>query len=349
MCPVSDIWEGLFVDICNENLNKKVTLCNIYRPPKRSDCNAIIESFNAEIRPIILSLSAENSNCIFTGDFNIDLLKVNERTKFQEYFDLFVTNGFLPHIVLPTRFSKHNATLIDQLFSKTPLNSRDNISGILLSSMSDHLPYFCLFDIISKPMSRLPKYVKINKNYNESIAAFTLDLADNINKCSFENDTDANPTGNHDKINESISDARQKHLEPETVRFNKYKHRLNPWMTNGILHSIRYRDKLYKKLKSLKPDSDAYRAADINLKTYRGILRRSIRLAKIKYYGALFEKSRGDIKRTWSIINDILNRNKKSSQFAKYFVINGHKTSDPKIIANNFNSFFCKCRPIAFR
>ena len=211
--------------------------------------------------------------------------------------------------------------------------------------MSDHLPYFCLLDILTKPTTRSPKYVKVNRNYDDSVHAFSADLADNMPKCSFDNHFKANPDTNYSQLSDTLSKARQQHLEPEIVKFNKYKHKLNPWMINGILHSIKFRDKLYGKLKSLKPDTDAYIAAEINLKTYRTILRRSIRLAKINYYGQLFEKCRGDIKRTWSIINDILNRNKKSSGFAKYFVINGEKISDPKVIANNFNSFFSNVGP----
>ena len=100
----SSIWEGLFIDVYKECMDKKITICNIYRPPKKNDCNAIIEKFIDELRPITTCLANENSNVIFAGDYNIDLLKLNDRAKFQEYFDLFVTNGFLPNIVLPTRF-----------------------------------------------------------------------------------------------------------------------------------------------------------------------------------------------------------------------------------------------------
>ena len=47
---------------------------------------------------------SSNSNCIIAGDTNINLLKINERTKFQEYFDIFTTNGLFPKITLPTRY-----------------------------------------------------------------------------------------------------------------------------------------------------------------------------------------------------------------------------------------------------
>ena len=67
---------------------------------------------------------------------NIDLLKINERKVFNEYFDSMISHGFSPCITLPTRFSKRSATLID---------NGDTSSGILFSAISDHLPRFvCL-------------------------------------------------------------------------------------------------------------------------------------------------------------------------------------------------------------
>ena len=59
-----------------------------------------------ELNPVIDKLSNENSYAIFTGDFNINLLEINTRLKYQAFFDLFVTQSFYPKIVQPTRFTK---------------------------------------------------------------------------------------------------------------------------------------------------------------------------------------------------------------------------------------------------
>ena len=40
----------------------------------------------------------------------------------------------------------------------------------------------------------------------------------------------------------------------KSLRFNKYKYRRSPWILEGILISIKYRDSLYKSLKSLSTD-----------------------------------------------------------------------------------------------
>ena len=99
-------WEGLFVDISAENLPKKVTIANIYRPPRDNYSNTSIDQFLNPISQIINILKNENSTLAWSGDFNINLLQIEEREKFQEYFDLFTSNGLLPQITLPTRLSK---------------------------------------------------------------------------------------------------------------------------------------------------------------------------------------------------------------------------------------------------
>ena len=72
----------------------------------------------------------------------------------------------------------------------------------------------------------------------------------------------------------------QAHFPLTLVKFNKYKHKKNKWITVGILKSIRYKDKLYLKLKSLSINDIEYENTKTNLKTYSKILRNSIRLAK---------------------------------------------------------------------
>ena len=109
----SSIWEGQFIEISGGNLNKSLTLCNIYRPPRKNNNNESIEYFIQLISPIVQKLNKENSDTIFVGDFNIDLLQIYEREKYSDFLDLFMNNGFFPKITLPTRFARKSATLID--------------------------------------------------------------------------------------------------------------------------------------------------------------------------------------------------------------------------------------------
>ena len=123
-------------------LDKNISLANIYRPPQRNTCNASIEDFLHEFKPVLEIFDKGNSSKIIAGDFNINLLELNDRQKFQEYFDTFVTKGFYPKLTLPTRFSKKRGTLIDQIFCKPSNANQKTCAGIYISNLSDHLPYF---------------------------------------------------------------------------------------------------------------------------------------------------------------------------------------------------------------
>ena len=52
----------------------------------------------------------------------------------------------------------------------------------------------------------------------------------------------------------------------------------------------------------------------------------------------LFNRHKNDIKKTWSLINETLNRNLKK-QSTHEFLINDEMISDPIIIANKFNQY----------
>ena len=69
----SDIWEGLFIDITGENMLGKITLANIYKPPKNNNNNHNISCFIDELAPVLHTFNKTNALTILVGDFNIDL------------------------------------------------------------------------------------------------------------------------------------------------------------------------------------------------------------------------------------------------------------------------------------
>ena len=111
-------WEGLFVDIIDDS-GKKITICNIYRPPRNNNNHVSIDSFLLDFSPVVQTLSKTSKNVVLAGDFNIDLLKLNSNSKYQEFYDTLSEFDFLPIITLPTRISKIHATLIDHMYSST--------------------------------------------------------------------------------------------------------------------------------------------------------------------------------------------------------------------------------------
>ena len=94
----------------------------------------------------------------------------------------------------------------------------------------------------------------------------------------------SDPNVNYNLLESEILKVNRKLMPTKLVKFRKHKHKINNWMTHGILKSIKYRDKLYKDLKITNPNISQYDDIHTNLKTYNTILKRSIRLAKKTYY-----------------------------------------------------------------
>ena len=66
----------------------------------------------------LTTLGNHNSDVIIAGDYNIDLLKINDKPMFSDYFDAITSLSFFPKIAFPTRFTDTNCTLIDNFICK---------------------------------------------------------------------------------------------------------------------------------------------------------------------------------------------------------------------------------------
>ena len=128
----------------NDN-EKNIYLANIYRPPKENSNNEIIQQFITEISVVISEINKSNSVIIFTGDFNIDLLRTQQRSIFKDFLEMMVSFNLLPSLTLPTRISENSATIIDNVFSNYGYYGSYD-AGIIITDISDHFPYFYSFN-----------------------------------------------------------------------------------------------------------------------------------------------------------------------------------------------------------
>ena len=340
----SDFWEGLFIDISGANLSKHITLGNIYRPPKLNNNDLSISTFIEEFAPILSKLGNEKSETIITGDFNIDLLKVNDRPKVGDYFDLFCKNGFYPKITLPTRFSRDSCTLIDQIFCKFSTATITSTAGILMSSISDHLPYFITINNMQSKIRMTPNLVQIRVNNESSIKRYCESVGQSRIIEQLDVNITANPNSNYNILDDILHELHEKHFPTKKVRFNQYKHKKSTWITMGIINSIKHKDKLYRILKQTCQNDESYNVSALNLRVYKNILNGAIRKAKCIHYAHLFDLYRTNMRKTWETIKQLLNKNHKQFEFPSTFTINGINISDKKEISQQFNNLFCKYR-----
>ena len=343
----SNSWDGLFIKVTIESnssknlLQKSLVIGSVYRPPRQNVDQ--IKLFSNEIIQLIDTFS-HFRYVVIGGDFNIDLLKYKENSHINDYLETLITNCFIPSITLPTRLTETSATLIDNFLTKLTNSNLSFTAGVLIQKISDHLPYFIALDVF-KIQQNAVKYVRVTSKTAESMAKLKEYLQNKNILSILDCHPDANPGTNYDTLNDVIMGGIKTCFPVKTLKFNKYKHKKSPWITEGILISIKYRDSLYKSLKLLSPDNSQYIAKKINFQTYNRILKRSIRLAKIKYYQYCFDKFKQDTRKTWMTINTILNKVNNKKDLPKYFVINDSNIYNQDSIVNEFNKFFVNIGP----
>ena len=103
-----------------------------------------------------------------------------------------------------------------------------------------------------------------------------------------------NPNENYNLLEEEISNSLEIHMNKKTVKFNRRKHKRDPWITFGILHSINRKNFLYKKLKKTNGESDVYEVRKQQFNQFKNTLRRTINHVKKLYFHTQFEKHEGN-------------------------------------------------------
>ena len=185
----------------------------------------------------------------------------------------------------------------------------------------------------------------MNSMCADSFNMLSSDIRDSMKNTIWNNDLFHDPNGNYGTFEKVLVDAKDRHFKAKTVRFNRYRHKISPWATTGILRSIQFRDRIYRNLQSTSPDTDMYNSLKQNLKSYNSILKKTIRQAKIDYYANQFNQSKSNIRHTWSVVKEILNKCKNKREFPNYFVIDDREIKAHTDISNCFNRFFSRVGP----
>jgi hypothetical protein len=330
----SNLWEGLFIKLTVTH-NKLVTIGNIYRPPRNS-----IEEYQTFIDEIDDVMKHLRGEIVIGGDMNIDLLKIREKNIFNDYFENIISNGFIPKITLPTRLTRNNGTLIDNFLCKISQEFSKTSAGIITYKLSDHLPYFVSLDYLKIKSSSSNKYVKISCSTDANIAKFKEYLLNENIQSQLDNNNSLDPNTNYETLDQIIQTGINKCMPSKIVKYNKHRHKNKEWITTGLIKSIKFRDKLYQKLKNTCHNLPLYDQLKVNLGTYNQILRKAIREAKRNHFHKKFTQYKNDIKNTWITIRNIFNTKNNQPSMPDFFLINNNRVTDRQTIADDFNNFF---------
>ena len=141
---------------------------------------------------------------------------------------------------------------------------------------------------------------------------------------------------NVDKIIKEIIDA---HIPLKKLTKKDFKLQEKPWITTGIIKSIKRRDTLLRQYINTK---DTVHKDEIHkqYKTLRNKIIKLIKASKKSYFQNYFSENAKNIRNTWSGIKNIINlRASKKNQPTSMKIDNKFET-DPTKIAEGFNGYF---------
>ena len=113
-----------------------------------------------------------------------------------------------------------------------------------------------------------------------------------------------------------------------------------PWITKGLLKSIRKKNLLYKRFLA---NPTSYR--EKLYKSYKNKLTLSLRVAKRLYYNKKLDEYKSNPKSTWKLLNNLINRKKIKCKLPSFFKSNEEEIFNPTHIANRFCEYFTNIGP----
>ena len=325
------IWDGLFLKLKHEKMQNAIIIGNLYKPPRNNNNIANISAFKEELEPILQELDITNSEVVICGDFNINILKVNEESHFSEFLDTMLGYSLYPKITFPTRLNNNSgATLIDNIYCKLSSRSVESISGIIIDPMSDHFPYFVCLDILNRDSTKSTKLMKKRINNKLAIENMVNEMRAMDISQEFDENLTSDPNYNYDILHDHIQALKNKHLPVRLEKFHKHRHKKNNWITYGILRSIKFRDEMYMRFKTSTHNSTEFLTLKNNLRVFNSILKRTIREAKIHYYNEVFETNKQNIKATWKYISEIICKSSNKRISLDKIIFDTKMITDPK-------------------
>ena len=328
----SDDTQFLFIEVEKDS---KISLIGVtYKPPRTT-----IENYTTILKDLLDKIGNSRSNhksCYLAGDFNIDLLKSDNNENISSFFNSLLSYSYFPTIIKPTRITDTTATLIDNIYTNVFDVVNNLQTGILYTDISDHLPVF----IIQYGQAKTPQYKNISKRiYSKQAEKGFIDDVSAVDWSSLYDNND--PDWQYNYLMDTINNIYNLHFPIKSCRV-KVNSTKTPWITPGILKSIRRKNKLYR-LKIKNPTQK--NVAKFRNYIYRNKLNHLIRFTKKSYYNDMLNCAQSNVRTKWKVINEMLNKKKTKRKEFPSIQHNNKQHKDKTDIANIFNTFFTNVGP----
>lgn len=320
--------EVVCVEIPGKQYNTKpIIVAEMYRPP-----NTSVNDFITCMDQLLSCINSEGKLSYLMGDYNINLINVNQHEQTAAFVNGMFSHSFIPLIDRPTRITPYSATLIDHIYTNTiKLLDRKTSSGVLCINVSDHLPVFHMHDLCNQ--STMCK--KVNPKMERPVIN-TRTLGNLKDKLCNQDWSEVIASENVNKAYETFNSIFMS-CYTDVIPMVKVKACANhkPWVTTALINSIKKKSKLYAQFCQNKCS-----ATEERYKSYKNKLTNILRAAEKQYVEGYLSKYRSNAKKTWSLINDKLGANTKVSVLPEFS--EGNECQ----IATDFNNYFVNVGPL---
>lgn len=313
---IFDTHEGLCVEINIANKGK-VFVHGVYRPPSCSR-TMFIKYLDDTLLPRFAS-----KKCIISGDFNLDLSKLEIDTN-RRFRETVLSFNYAICIDRYTRYCPISGNLnacLDNVFSNFTPEFHSYVIG---PPLSDHIPVLVTVKFEKPSVKRMIKFRDFswkNKsrfldNIDTECLEFTLDP---------ENDVDINVH----RLFEWSRVLADKYF-PVKVKYvgeNRYQ---CPWMSRDLVALVRKKHRWFNLLKAKLIKYSSFR-------NYCTDLTQLLKVSETIYYRRRLN-SASDSRQKWKTINSFLGRNTKGT--SEEFTIDGETVTSSDAIAEEFNQHF---------
>ena len=320
--------ESIYIEFDKSVFSTKsnVILALIYRMP---DSN--VETFTERMDNTLNTIIRKEKKLFYLmGDINVCLLKSDSHRASTAMLDMFYSYNVFPIIGKPTRVTRDTATVIDHIWTNNMTIESDHVQGILCSTISDHFSIFHIA-VNTKQLDTNDYTPVLRRSFTQNnLNKFKDQLRSiNWNSILIENDPQIAYTSFHNVISKLYNTCFPLRPTPKKYYNNK------PWLTAAMKEAIKYKNKLFVD----RFNGGDFAEKDKCYKKYRNKLHHELRTAERNHYKELLSKHKSNLRKTWSVIKQVINKNKYRPG-CKKFVHNGKIIDDGQVIANKFNDFY---------
>lgn len=298
-----------------------LNLLSIYRPPSNS-----VVSFLDELHDVLNEFDSATQICL-VGDINIDILNTS-KSSVSDYLNILAHFGIECCIQAPTREELLQGRLvtssIDHINIRT--NEAEIRSAVISQKLADHYFIGCHIIPIKSYRFSTTNALRISvvdqNKFDNLVSSFDWDGFVHTRKLE-----DLYPG-----LVEMLATFKESSKRYITIKKRRPD---QAWLSTHILEAIKHKDFLWSRCRR-STKNDLFK---MEFKIARNKVNALIRSAKRAYYKKQFFESRFNVRKTWSLANELRGvgrRHTGEESITQAF------NSDAQSIADQFNSFFAR-------